>query len=107
MYSDPQDINGPDQQSGMTGPDSQLGGLPIGGADGKPVQAAYEVNDAIDATCPQCSAPVGEACYNPITGKSRRIPCLPRLNPSASVIEGNAQGMARASRRERRNRKRR
>ncbi|EHK86401.1 hypothetical protein [Rhodococcus pyridinivorans] len=59
-------------------PDAQLAGLPIGGADGNPVWAAYEVNDAISRECPTCKQPPECACVNPINDSARKIPCHAR-----------------------------
>lgn len=63
--------------------DTQLGGLPIGGADGPPVPGAYMVNDAWERQCPTCNADEHEPCTNPTTGNSRKIPCLTRLKKPA------------------------
>ena len=60
-------------------PDPQLGGLPIGGANGKPVWEAYEQHDAITRICPACDAKPDESCINPSTGGTRRMPCVARL----------------------------
>lgn len=56
-------------------------GLPIK-AQGVPVWAAYEVNDAIGRKCPRCHAAPGDAC---VTARDwpQKIPCLPRLKPAA------------------------
>lgn len=56
-------------------------GLPIP-ARGKPVDSAYDVNDAITRPCPRCHAEAGDYC---ITGgdQPQKIPCLPRLKPAA------------------------
>ena len=59
--------------------DSQLGGLPIGGADGDPVWSAYEVNGAIDRDCPTCEQPANCACVNPAKDSARKIPCMARV----------------------------
>ena len=59
--------------------DTQLGGLPIAGADGPPIPGAYRVNDAAEHPCPTCNAEQLEPCTNPITGKERKIPCLKRM----------------------------
>ena len=40
-----------DVKHGLVQGDAQLGGLPIGGADGKPVPGAYAVNNAIEHVC--------------------------------------------------------
>ena len=45
-----------DVKHGLVQGDAQLGGLPIGGADGKPVPGAYAVNNAIEHVCPLCGA---------------------------------------------------
>ncbi|MGW2095806.1 hypothetical protein [Promicromonospora sukumoe] len=58
--------------------DRQLGGLQIA-ADGDPVWAAYDVNDAISRECPTCKQPPDCACINLATNTARKIPCLPRL----------------------------
>lgn len=62
-------------------PDNQLGGLPIGGADGPPVPGAYLVNDAVDRHCDTCNAQPDHPCTNPINGQPRRIPCASRAKP--------------------------
>lgn len=53
------------------------GGLPIN-ADGTPVWAAYDTNDAITRQCPRCHAAPDDAC---VTGRgtAQKIPCLPRI----------------------------
>lgn len=68
-----------DRRNGLVSGDPQLGGLPIGGANGNPVWAAYEVNDAIERECPTCGQPAEHACINPITNSARKIPCLSRV----------------------------
>lgn len=68
-----------DRRMGLAQGDSQLGGLPIVGADGDPVPGAYQVNDAIERDCETCGAEVYQACTNPRTGSMRKIPCLSRL----------------------------
>lgn len=63
-------------------PDPQLGGLPIGGADGEPVWDAYDEGcdgRAIDRTCPTCGSEPSYACLNTETGMTRKIPCIARL----------------------------
>ena len=60
-------------------PDRQLGGLPIGGADGEPVWSAYEQHDAILRHCPTCKAEPETACVNLATGMARKMPCTRRL----------------------------
>lgn len=62
----------------ITRPDRQLGGLQIA-ADGDPVWAAYDVNDAISRHCPTCEQPPDHACINLATNSARKIPCLKRL----------------------------
>lgn len=64
-------------------PDPQLGGLPIGGADGTPVWSAYEQHDAISRPCPTCHAKPEEACVNASTGVARKLPCISRLRGAA------------------------
>ena len=59
--------------------DTQLGGLPIAGADGTPIPGAYRVNNAAEHPCPTCNAEELEPCTNPITHSARKIPCLKRL----------------------------
>lgn len=53
-------------------------GLPIK-AQGVPVWAAYEVNDAIGRECPRCHAAPGDAC---VTARDwpQKIPCLSRIS---------------------------
>lgn len=70
-----------DQRHGLklVSGDTQLGGLPIGGADGPPIPGAYRVNDAAEHPCPTCNAAELEPCTNPITGSDRKIPCLKRM----------------------------
>lgn len=63
----------------IAGPDRQLGGLPIGGADGDPVWDAYDVNGAIDRDCPTCGEPAGGACVNAVNDSARKIPCMARV----------------------------
>lgn len=63
----------------VTGPDRQLGGLPIGNADGEPIWDAYEEHDAIELACRTCQAKPREACVNLATHMTRKIPCLSRL----------------------------
>ncbi len=60
-------------------PDPQMGGLPIGGADGTPVWPAYEQHDAISRPCPACGAQPEEACINSTTGVARKLPCMARI----------------------------
>ena len=67
------------QRLGLVAPDVQLGGLPIGGADGSPVWEAYEINGAIDRECPTCGEPANGACVNRVNDKARKIPCLSRM----------------------------
>ncbi|AOE44338.1 hypothetical protein SEA_EYRE_58 [Gordonia phage Eyre] len=66
-------------QAAITGPDRQLGGLPIGNADGEPIWDAYEEHDAIELACRTCQAKPREACVNLATHMTRKIPCLSRL----------------------------
>lgn len=72
-----------DVRHGITPPDTQLGGLPIGGADGDPLWDAYDINAAIDRDCPTCDQPRGCACVNPVNDSARKIPCLARLKAVA------------------------
>ncbi|MDV6276399.1 hypothetical protein R3Q06_23145 [Rhodococcus erythropolis] len=72
-----------DVKNGLVRGDAQLGGLPIGGADGKPVPDAYAVNKAIEHVCPLCGADEYQACTNKISGVERKMPCLPRLKIEA------------------------
>lgn len=61
-------------------PDPQLGGLPIGGVDGKPIWHAYEhAHNAIRYACPTCEAQPEESCVNAINGRARKIPCTARV----------------------------
>lgn len=80
-----------DRRHGLTGPDYQLGGLPIA-ADGEPVPGAYEVNNAIDRPCVTCGATPMNPCTNRTTGKDRKMPCLTRLtgrnNIGGKVVDG-------------------
>lgn len=67
----------------MTTPsDPRFGGLPIGGGNGRPVPAAYEVNGAIQRGCGMCGVGPGEWCINVSTGSTRKIPCMIRLHQS-------------------------
>lgn len=59
-------------------PNPALGGLPIP-TDGRPVDAAYQVNNAIDRTCPHCAAPPDHYCRNQLTKQTSKIPCLRRM----------------------------
>ncbi|MHD0300863.1 hypothetical protein RCF19_33775 [Rhodococcus qingshengii] len=72
-----------DVKHGLVQGDAQLGGLPIGGADGKPVPGAYAVNNAIEHVCPLCGADEYQACTNNVSGVGRKMPCLPRLKIEA------------------------
>lgn len=64
----------------LTPPDPQLGGLPIDGANGRAIPAAYEINNAIDRDCPTCKAPADHWCVNLIDRTcTRKIPCLKRM----------------------------
>lgn len=70
-------------------PDPQIGGLPIAGADGEPVWHAYEhAYNAISYPCPTCQAQPNESCVNPITGRTRKIPCLARVKTGIHAGEG-------------------
>ena len=66
------------EASVITPPNPAIGGLPIP-TDGKPVWAAYDVNDAITRTCDRCKAQPNEACWNPVTRQTSKIPCLIRM----------------------------
>ena len=68
-----------DTAHGLPAPDRQLGGLPIAGADGDPIPAAYATNSAIDRPCPMCEADAGDPCTNTRSGRTRKTPCLSRL----------------------------
>ena len=57
-------------------------GLPIN-AQGRPVWAAYDTNDAIERQCPHCSALPGDACISK-TQQPQRIPCLSRMKVGPS-----------------------
>lgn len=72
-----------DVKHGLVRGDAQLGGLPIGGVDGKPVPGAYAVNNAIEHVCPLCGADEYQACTNSVSGVERKMPCLPRLKIEA------------------------
>lgn len=74
---------GNDVRHGIATPDPQLGGLPIGAADGNPVWDAYDVNGAIDRDCPTCKQPAGCACVNQVNDNARKIPCMARLKDAA------------------------
>jgi hypothetical protein len=69
-------------RAAITAGDQQLGGLPIAGANGEPVWAAYEVSGAIERECEACGAPPEKSCLNIATGTARKIPCLARMRPS-------------------------
>lgn len=72
-----------DARMGLAAPDPALGNLPIGGVDGTPVTGAYQVNDALKYPCPHCNSAVGQTCWNHITQKDRKMPCLDRLKARA------------------------
>jgi len=59
-------------------PNTSFGGLPIN-TDGDPIRTAYEINDAIRHHCPRCDSEPMRACYNHVSGKDRRIPCMDRI----------------------------
>ncbi|QTF81778.1 hypothetical protein SEA_BEEGEE_75 [Gordonia phage BeeGee] len=67
------------EQATIAAPDRQLGGLPIGGADGTPIWPAYEQHDAITVPCRTCQAQPDEACVNLATQMTRKIPCTSRI----------------------------
>ncbi|MCR8897280.1 hypothetical protein NWF34_10000 [Gordonia sp. GONU] len=67
------------EQVAIAAPDSQLGGLPIAGADGTPIWSAYEQHDAITVPCRTCQAQPDEACVNLATKMTRKIPCTTRI----------------------------
>lgn len=69
----------------VTAPDRQLGGLPIGEADGHPVWSAYEQHGAIDLPCRTCGAKPDEACTNTQTGATRKLPCISRIIAGAKA----------------------
>lgn len=52
-------------------------GLPIG-AEGLPVWAAYDIDDAIDRECPKCQAQPGDACIT-ANDLPQKVPCLARI----------------------------
>lgn len=58
-------------------PGGTYSGFPIN-AQGKPVWAAYDVNDAISRQCPSCRALPDDACVT-ARGAAQKIPCLSRL----------------------------
>ncbi len=55
-----------------------IAGLPIASSDGKPIADAYAINGAISRECPRCESPAGQPCWNHVTEKDRKIPCLER-----------------------------
>ncbi|AMS03232.1 hypothetical protein PP487_gp73 [Gordonia phage Herod] len=67
------------EQVAIAAPDGQLGGLPIGDADGTPIWPAYEQHDAITVPCRTCQAQPDEACVNLATQMTRKIPCTTRI----------------------------
>ncbi|QAY17675.1 hypothetical protein SEA_MARTEENA_71 [Gordonia phage Marteena] len=67
------------EQAAIAAPDRQLGGLPIGDADGTPIWPAYEQHDAITVPCRTCQAQPDEACVNLMTQMTRKIPCTTRI----------------------------
>ncbi|AOE45065.1 hypothetical protein SEA_ZIRINKA_67 [Gordonia phage Zirinka] len=67
------------EQAAIAAPDRQLGGLPIGDADGTPIWPAYEQHDAITVPCRTCQAQPDEACVNLATQMTRKIPCTTRI----------------------------
>lgn len=69
-------------------PDPQLGGLPIGDADGQPIWHAYEhAYNAHRYPCPTCKAEPNESCINPINNRTRKIPCVARVK--AGIAAGD------------------
>lgn len=60
-------------------------------ADGRPVQAAYEIDGAGHLPCPTCHAKPGQWCENPHSGNPRKIPCTARLQ-AAHVAAGRPKG---------------
>ncbi|WP_439030245.1 hypothetical protein [Gordonia terrae] len=78
------------QAAAITGPDRQLGGLPIGQADGKPIWDAYDEHDAIELPCRTCQAQPDQACVNLATGMTRKIPCLSRLSDGVKAARAKA-----------------
>lgn len=52
-------------------------------ADGPPVAAAYQVNDALDRRCSRCNAQPGHWCTSP-TKRDQKIPHLARLRPTTT-----------------------
>ncbi|QWY84574.1 hypothetical protein PP496_gp65 [Gordonia phage Yeet412] len=67
------------EQAAIAAPDRQLGGLPIGDADGTPIWPAYEQHEAITVPCRTCQAQPDEACVNLATQMTRKIPCTTRI----------------------------
>ncbi|QDM56417.1 hypothetical protein PP515_gp70 [Gordonia phage Sidious] len=67
------------EQAAIAAPDRQLGGLPIGEADGTPIWPAYEQHDAITVPCRTCQAQPDDACVNLATQMTRKIPCTTRI----------------------------
>jgi len=83
--------NGLERPHALTGPDRQLGGLEIGGADGVPVPKAYEVNGAVERPCPTCGAEDYAPCVNRVNGSPRKMPCLARLKSAPVSSDGDAR----------------
>lgn len=83
----------------ITAPDNQLGGLPIAGADGKPIWTAYEQHGAIDLPCSTCDAQPNDACINLATGMTRRIPCMTRLRDGHRANTQDAEQQSPTTRR--------
>lgn len=71
----------------ITPPDPQLAGLPIDGANGRAIPAAYDINSAIDRDCPTCKAPADHWCVNLLDRtRTRKIPCLKRMKPVSPSV---------------------
>lgn len=71
-------------------PNPAIGGMPIP-TEGQPVWAAYDEGrggKAIDRYCVRCQADPGEACVNPVNGRTSKIPCLVRLTGKHQLAEG-------------------
>ncbi|MFD9992082.1 hypothetical protein ACFWXT_29680 [Bacillus cereus] len=65
-------------------PRAGYAGLPLA-VEGNPVRAAYDVEDAVSRSCPNCHAAVGDPCVS-VLGRSQRIPCLARMTGRPNAV---------------------
>lgn len=57
-----------------------------------PVYGAYRQADASQHPCPNCGAPEGQPCVNPVNEQPRLMPCIARLKEPSNTQqtqEGN------------------